>query len=106
MTGSTFQGFPPDAFAFSLPHPVALCVATNPDSAGSLPPARTYVERSYFEAGPVGGVYPHPIAGVFAALGRASFRVDMILEPEPDPGPLDRALVPETIVWRARKVGS
>ena len=93
-------------FAFSLPHPVALCVDTAPEPDGSLPPARTVVGRSYFEADPVGGAYPHPIAGVFAALRRAGFSVDTILEPEPAHTRSGRALLPDTIVWRARKIGS
>ena len=71
------------------------------------------VRRSYFEPGPVDvvrddeviQVLPRTIADVFAALHRAGYRVDVLLEPEPmsasDPGPS----IPTTIVWRARKEG-
>jgi hypothetical protein len=42
---------------------------------------------------------------VFAALHRAGYRPDALLEPEPirspDPGPS----IPTTIIWRARKEG-
>ena len=95
-------------FAFSLPHPVAACVVTDPEPDGSLPLARPYVERSYFEDdAPYGsGAHPHRIADVFALLGRVGFRVDTLLEPEPAATSAGRALLPTTVVWRARKVGS
>ena len=71
------------------------------------------VRRSYFDPAPVAviraaeviNVFPRTIADVFAALHRAGYRVDVLLEPEPlqsnDPGPQ----VPTTIIWRARKEG-
>jgi SAM-dependent methyltransferase len=95
-------------FAFSLPHPVAACVASEPEPDGSLPLARTYVERSYFDDDVPHGaaVHPHRIADVFALLGRVGFRVDTILEPEPPATARGRALLPDTVIWRARKVGS
>lgn len=93
-------------FAFSLPHPFAFCVDADPEPEGSLPLARPYLARSYFEVDPVNGRYPHQITAVFAALNRAGFRVDTISEPEPEPTGRGRALVPTDIIWRARKVGS
>jgi len=95
-------------FAFSLPHPVAACVASEPEPDGSLPLARTYVERSYFDDDVPHGdaVHRHRIADVFALLGRVGFRVDTILEPEPPATARGRALLPDTVIWRARKVGS
>ncbi len=95
-------------FAFSLPHPVAACVTSEPEPDGSLPLARPFVERSYFDDEvPYGsGVHPHRIADVFAQLGRVGFRVDTLLEPEPPATARGRALLPETVIWRARKVGS
>ena len=95
-------------FAFSLPHPVAACVTSEPEPDGSLPLARPFVERSYFDDEvPYGsGVHPHRIADVFAQLGRVGFRVDTLLEPEPPAAARGRALLPETVIWRARKVGS
>ena len=51
-------------------------------------------------------LYPRTIGDVFAAAGRAGFRIDVLLEPEPlrsaDPGPA----IPTAIIWRARKSGS
>lgn len=93
-------------FAFTLPHPFGFCVDTDPEPEGSLPMARPYLARSYFDAEPVAGSYPHPVASVFAALNRAGFRVDLVNEPEPRPTARGRALVPTDIIWRARKVGS
>jgi SAM-dependent methyltransferase len=93
-------------FAFSLPHPLSFCVDRDPEPAGALPLARDYLTRSYFETDPIDGRYPHPTADVFSALGRAGFRVDTLLEPEPTAAGRTRAAVPELIVWRARKVGS
>lgn len=93
-------------FAFTLPHPFGFCVDADPEPAGSLPLARPYLARSYFDDEPVAGSYPHPVASVFAALNRAGFRVDLVNEPEPAPTARGRALVPTDIIWRARKVGS
>jgi SAM-dependent methyltransferase len=93
-------------FAFSLPHPFTFCVARDPEPTGSLPLARNYLARSYFSTDPVDGVYPHSTAEVFGALGRAGFRVDTLLEPEPTAGSAGRASVPSSMIWRARKVGS
>lgn len=95
-------------FAFSLPHPVAGCVASEPEPDGALPLARPYIERSYFDDDAPRGaaVHPHRIADVFALLGRVGFRVDTILEPEPAATAGGRALLPTTVIWRARKVGS
>lgn len=93
-------------FAFSLPHPVSLCVDAAREPEGSLPLARPFIGRSYFDSEPVDGKFPHPIAEVFAALSRVGFRVDTILEPEPAAGVRGRALIPDTIIWRARKIGS
>ena len=99
--------------AFTLPHPYAACVDIDPEPAGSLPLARPYLARSYFDDAPVDAGtdgasemrYPHPISTIFVGLARAGYKVDTLLEPEPTRGPRGRALVPETIVWRARKEG-
>ncbi|MEP6625493.1 MAG: class I SAM-dependent methyltransferase [Acidimicrobiia bacterium] len=91
-------------FAFSLPHPFSFVVNRDDEPAGALPMARDYLTRSYFETDPVDGAYPHRTADVFSALGRAGFRVDTLLEPEPTSG--RRTAVPELMIWRARKVGS
>jgi SAM-dependent methyltransferase len=95
-------------FAFSLPHPFAACVESETEPDGSLPLARPEVVRSYFaDDAPLGvSVHPHRIADVFALLGRVGFRVDTLLEPEPAATGRRAALLPDTVIWRARKVGS
>jgi SAM-dependent methyltransferase len=95
-------------FAFSLPHPFAGCVAIDAEPDGSLPLATPSVERSYFDDDVPHGaaVHPHRIADVFGLLGRVGFRVDTLLEPEPPASARGRALLPDTVIWRARKVGS
>jgi len=96
---------PGASFAFSLPHPFAACVEVDPEPDGSLPLARPSVGRSYFDdADP--GPPVHRIGDVFALLGRVGFRVDTVLEPEPPATGRRRALLPDTVVWRARKLGS
>lgn len=47
--------------------------------------------------------YQHTVADLFAALARAGFRVDAILEPEPPNA--RRAMIPPGLVMRARKQG-
>ena len=88
---------------FSLPHPAW-------DASGS-----------YFERGPRqverGGVsfaeYHHPLSELFTGLVRASYRVDLVLEPEPPSGVPRSAFweeaavrVPRTLIVRARKEGN
>jgi SAM-dependent methyltransferase len=104
---------PGAAFVCSSPHPLALCIARDDAGPGGLPLGDLAVRRSYFQHEPI--LLPHDgeqvpvfvrtVADVFAALHRAGFRVDALLEPEPvashDPGPA----IPTTIVWRARKEG-
>ena len=94
-------------FVFSYEHPMSLCTGkeapTSPTSS-----TRPAVLESYFGGEPLlverDGepiiVYQRTIADVFAALGRAGFRVEVIVEPKPKRGD-----VPLTIVWRARKEG-
>lgn len=93
-------------FAFTLPHPFGSLIATDPEPAGALPLERPYVTHSYFDDDPVGASRPYRISELFARLGRAGFQVDTIGEPEPTGDARGRALVPATIIWRARKVGS
>jgi SAM-dependent methyltransferase len=100
-------------FVFSYDHPMALAVGRDDAAPGGLPLGRLEVRRSYFDPGPVQitrdgepmTLWPRTTSEVFAALHRAGYRVDALLEPEPvrsaDPGPT----VPTTIVWRARKEG-
>jgi SAM-dependent methyltransferase len=100
-------------FIFSIAHPMALAVGREGAAPGALPLGALEVRRSYFDLQPIEvtrederiAVFPRTISDVFAALHRAGYRVDVLLEPEPlrssDPGPT----VPTALVWRARKEG-
>jgi SAM-dependent methyltransferase len=104
---------PGASFVFSYDHPMALAVGREGEAPGSLPLGALEVRRSYFDSQPVEitrgderiRVWPRTTAEVFAALHRAGYRVELLLEPEPtgssDPGPD----IPRVIVWRARKEG-
>jgi SAM-dependent methyltransferase len=101
-------------FVFSLPHPVALGTEIEEPPDGALPLGRTYLSRSYFDPSPVDVgaegesslLTRHTLSDVFTGLTRTGFRVDQLLEPEPPRAPGGRALLPDTVVWRARKEGS
>jgi SAM-dependent methyltransferase len=101
-------------FVFSLPHPVALGIETEPAPEGALPMGRSYLSRSYFDTSPIDVgtdgesrlLTRHPLSAVFTGLTRTGFRVDTLLEPEPARVQGSRALLPATVVWRARKEGS
>lgn len=102
-------------FVFSYEHPMSLCLGREPAEPppGGLALGRLEVRRSYFDPGPVPverlgetfEIWPRSVGDVFAALGRAGFRVEVIAEPAPvessDTGPA----VPSTIIWRTRKEG-
>ena len=96
-------------FVFSLPHPAYDMIDDDAE-----PPV---VRRSYFDTAPVtnedGSVdYPRTTSEVITGLVRANFRVDWLLEPEPASGGHRSgfwretfAMVPRTLVIRARKEG-
>jgi hypothetical protein len=70
------------------------------------------VQRSYWETAGGEGVVPRTISQLFTSLGRANFRVDTLLEPEPPATGRRSAawhdhmrFVPATLVLRARKQG-
>jgi len=98
---------PNSVFVFSYEHPLSLCIGREPPETPSAS-TRPGVIESYFGTDPVlverDGepilLYRRTPGDVFAELGRAGFRVEVIVEPEPRRGP-----VPTTIVWRARKEG-
>jgi SAM-dependent methyltransferase len=104
---------PGAALVFSYDHPMALAVGREGGGPGALPLGPLEVCRSYFDPGPVTierddepiAVFPRTVAEVFAALHRAGYRVDVIVEAEAvldaEPGPQ----VPAVIIWRARKEG-
>jgi SAM-dependent methyltransferase len=104
---------PGGAFVFSYEHPVALCTGRDAEGEGTLPLGNLEVRRSYFDRAPLTverdgetiTLFSRTVGDVFAAAGRAGFRIDVLLEPAPlrsaDPGPS----IPTSIIWRARKSG-
>lgn len=95
---------PEHHFVLSLPHPAfALVDADDPERR---------VQRSYWDEAPIGADVPRTISALFTSLGRANFRVDAVLEPQPSPnGPHGpgwapaMAHLPATLIIRARKQG-
>lgn len=100
---------PGSPIVFSLPHPAAALIG----EIGS--DGRPLVDRSYFDPSPQDGGpgsdadHHHGISAVFTSLSRAGFRLDALLEPEPqaaDPAAMaTRAWAPPTLIIRARKEG-
>ena len=92
---------------FSYEHPFSVCIGKEPPVSPTTPARPTIVE-SYFTEEPIlvereGEpiiVYQRTVSDVFAALGRAGFRVEVIVEPKPK-----KRDFPQMIVWRARKEG-
>lgn len=100
---------------FSLPHPSYPAEAAAEDSGGIV------VRRSYFDRGPwpdsFGGegvvCWHHSFSDLYMGLVRSSYRVDLVLEPEPNwAAPRSQAwqpameLFPRTLIIRARKEGN
>jgi ubiquinone/menaquinone biosynthesis C-methylase UbiE len=99
---------------FSLTHPAYDMIDDDTD------PARL-IRRSYFDRSPIDfdwdGVpftaYHHTFAELYMGLVRASYRVDLVVEPEPrSGGPRSHAwretflYLPRTLIVRARKEGN
>ncbi|MDW3220322.1 MAG: class I SAM-dependent methyltransferase [Acidimicrobiales bacterium] len=77
-------------FVLSVPHAATLCADPND-------PARTVAR--WDAPDPIGDRWAHTVEDVATALGRANFAVDTILERH------HGALLPATLVVRARKLG-
>jgi SAM-dependent methyltransferase len=99
---------------FSLAHPAYAMIDDDADPA-------LLVRRSYFDPTPIdytwAGIdftdYHRTFAELYMSLFRASYRVDLVLEPEPVRGaPRSQywrdafALLPRTLIIRARKEGN
>jgi ubiquinone/menaquinone biosynthesis C-methylase UbiE len=99
---------------FSLPHPAYYLI--DEDAEDPL-----VIQRSYFARGRYdfkwGGLdfsaFHHPFAELYMGLARASYRVDLVVEPEPVIGAPRSAAwrdvmtyVPRTLIIRARKEGN
>lgn len=78
-------------FVLSVPHPAALTAATDD-------PDRT--TTAWDHTGPVGDRWIHTAESIVTSLTRANFAVDQLLERRA------AALVPATLVVRARKLGA
>jgi len=99
---------------FSLPHPASDMF--NGESQDPLAVRRSYFDRTPVEHELVGIVltdYHHTFADIYMGLARSSYRVDLVLEPEPVPSGRrtqewqDAYLyVPRTLIIRARKTGN
>jgi ubiquinone/menaquinone biosynthesis C-methylase UbiE len=74
-------------FVMALPHPFGTMV-----HAGK-------VQHGYWSL-----LQRHTVGGLFTALSRANFQVDVLLEPEPRSGPV--VMLPPTLILRSRKVGN
>jgi len=95
---------PEHPLVLSMPHPAFTMVDTED-------PERR-IHRTYWEPAPADGIIPRTISSLFTSLGRANFRVDTVLEPQPSSGgPRSAAWhdhmchVPATLIIRARKQG-
>jgi ubiquinone/menaquinone biosynthesis C-methylase UbiE len=95
---------PEAPLVLSLPHP-AFAMVDRGDH-------ERRVQRSYWEPATIDGAVPRTVNQLFTSLGRANFRVDTVLEPEPptngrrSPAWHDHMrFVPATLILRARKQG-
>jgi SAM-dependent methyltransferase len=99
---------------FSLPHPAYDVL--DPGDGEALAVARSYFDRGPFTRRSEGydvTRYHHSFADLYMGLHRASYRVDLVLEPEPAPGAPrshwwreSMHRVPPTLIIRARKEGN
>jgi SAM-dependent methyltransferase len=104
---------PEMSLVLSFPHPAFALV--DPASNDPMRIRRSYWDtspRPYDVDGRVGADHPHTVASIFTQLTRSNFRVDTVLEPEPEAsGPHSEfhtevmRWVPATLVVRGRKEG-
>ncbi len=95
---------PEQPLVLAMPHPAfAMLDTDDPDRR---------ISRSYWEAVATEGAQSRTISALFTALGRANFRVDTVLEPQPAGGGARSSAwhdhmryVPATLIIRARKQG-
>lgn len=105
---------PAAPFAFSLPHPAFTML--DPTAKDPLRLRRRYGDKrvlTWDRNGEEITDHQRSIGEIFAGLMRSNFRVDALLEPEPE-GASSRSAhwtevmryVPATVIFRARKVGA
>jgi SAM-dependent methyltransferase len=97
---------PEAPIVFSLPHPFTTLLRLAGD--GSIRVVRAANSRVPLGEGAM-VTFPHQFADLHTSLTRANFRIDVLLEPEPDPrtqafNPA-AGWLPTTLVVRARKEG-
>jgi SAM-dependent methyltransferase len=102
---------------FSVIHPTSVLLEDGPTDAltgGAIAEQTPIVRRSYFDRSridydtdrPPFACYVHTISDLFSGLSRANFRVDLVLEPEPQrPRGARAPWLPPTLIIRARKEG-
>jgi ubiquinone/menaquinone biosynthesis C-methylase UbiE len=95
---------PGHPLVLSLPHPAFAMVDTNNPEC--------HLQRTYWDPTTIDGQVPRTIQHLFTALGRANFRVDAVLEPEPIASAQrsenwheHMRFVPATLIIRALKQG-
>lgn len=95
---------PEHPLVLSMPHPAFATVDQSDHERR--------VQRSYWETAARDGVVPRTISQLFTSLGRANFRVDTLLEPEPAATGRrgttwheHMRYLPATLIIRARKQG-
>jgi ubiquinone/menaquinone biosynthesis C-methylase UbiE len=95
---------PEHPLVLSMPHPAFATVDQSDHERR--------VQRSYWETAVRDGVVPRTISQLFTSLGRANFRVDTLLEPEPAATGRrgtswheHMRYIPATLIIRARKQG-
>jgi SAM-dependent methyltransferase len=105
---------PEATLVISLPHPFASMLEWDPEEQTGPWLSRPFWHdnpRAWNVAGDEGVSHLHQISSVFTALQRANFRVDALLEPQPESSmgvhssDLDR-WTPPTVVLRGRKLGT
>lgn len=97
---------PEAAFLFSLPHPFTTLLRAAGD--GSIRVARASNSRLPLGTGAM-TTFPHQFSHLHTSLTRANFRIDVLLEPDPDASTPEfnpaAGWLPTTLVIRARKEG-
>lgn len=103
-------------FLISLPHPIAHMTAMGDDGVPTLLTPYPPAESQHWEhAGVRRESRLYPIGEMVMALTRCNFRVDGLYEPMPSANDRDptngihahevRGWMPETVIYRARKIG-
>lgn len=101
-------------FVLTHAHPVALCCHRDFDEPDALPLGTLEMRRSYTDNRPVVlhqhgvaiTVFPRTISDIVAALRRAGFSIDALLEPEPVTHAGLVPVVPAAVVIKSRKLGN